>query len=74
MNNTNGQNDERDLLLLMQQQNNNLVQLLQVLRRRRRRRRRAQRGMWVRPWIGRRLELGLYNRLMVELHAIMLTL
>ena len=70
MNNMNGQNQEIDVLLVIQEQINNNIQLLQVLRRRRRRRRRApraERGMWVRPWIGRRFELGLYDRLMVEL-------
>ncbi|XP_034027403.1 putative nuclease HARBI1 [Thalassophryne amazonica] len=44
-----------------------LVQLLHVLQRRRRRRRTAQRAVWVRPWIARRPDLGIYNRLLVEL-------
>ena len=37
----------------------------QHIRRRRRRRRRRQ--FWVRPWIGRRVEFGMYDQLMVEL-------
>ena len=41
-----------------------------VLRRNRRRRRRRQRRVeWVRPWIARRPDLGVYDRLMVELRA-----
>ena len=45
-----------------------MVHLQQLMARRRRRRRRRQaRQMWVRPWIGRRVEIGLYDRLMVEL-------
>ena len=70
MNNMNmDQNDERDLLVVMQAQNNVLVQLHQVLMRRKRMRmrRRVQRDVWVRGWIGRRMELGIYHRLMVEL-------
>ena len=55
-----------------QQHNNQLVQLQQILnqrlnRRRRRRRGRRYRVAWVRPWIGRRFELGIYDRLMVEM-------
>ena len=34
----------------------------------RRRRRRGQRKYWVRPWIGRRRQFGLYDQLLVELH------
>ena len=33
----------------------------------RRRRRRGQRKYWVRPWIGRRRQFGLYDQLLVEL-------
>jgi len=33
----------------------------------RRRRRRGQRRYWVRPWIGRRRQFGLYDQLLVEL-------
>ena len=43
-----------------------LIQLQQVLQRRRRRRR-QQRTVWVRGWISRRLDLGIYDQLMVEL-------
>ena len=34
---------------------------------RRRRKRRGRRRFWVRPWIGRRLQFGLYDQLLVEL-------
>ena len=58
----------RDVLVfLLQQHNNQLLQLQQLLNRRRRRRRKRQRSVWARPWIGRRVEQGLYDRLMVEL-------
>ena len=50
---------------LIQQQNHNLFRLSQVLDRRRRRRR--QKAVWVRGWIERRMEFGLYHQLMVEL-------
>ena len=58
-----------DLVLLLQQHQNQVVQVHQFLieRRRRKRRRRVVRNIWVRDWIGRRPELGLYDRLMVEL-------
>ena len=60
-----------DLVLLLQQHQNQVVQVNQLLidrrRQRRRRRRRVVRNIWVRDWIGRRPELGLYDRLMVEL-------
>ena len=36
-------------------------------RRERRRRRRIRREIWVKPWIGRRRQFGLYDQLMVEL-------
>ena len=53
---------------LIQQQNHNLFRLYQVLDRRRRRRRRGlPRAVWVRGWIVRRMEFGLYDQLMVEL-------
>lgn len=53
---------------LIQQQNHNLFRLYQLLdRRRRRRRRRRPRAVWVRGWIVRRKEFGLYDQLMVEL-------
>lgn len=56
-------------VFLLQQHNNQLIQLHAILNRRRRRRRERRRigRVWVRPWIGRRMELGLYDRLMVEL-------
>ena len=49
------------------------LEFVQLLMRKRqlqqRQRRRRARTIWTRPWIGRRLELGLYDRLMVELRA-----
>ena len=38
-----------------------------INRRGRRRRRRRRRRIWVRPWISRRLDFGLYDQLLVEL-------
>lgn len=63
--------DRIDLVvMLMQQHMNQMVHVHQYLvnrRRRRQLRRRAVRYIWVRDWIRRRPELGLYDRLMVEL-------
>ena len=58
--------------LAIQQLNlhNHLALLLlvrQLDRQRQRRRRRRQRRFWVRPWIGRRHQLGTYSTLMAEL-------
>lgn len=58
------------VVLLMQNQLAAMAQVHQHLvdrRRRRRLRRRVVRNIWVRDWIRRRPELGLYDRLMVEL-------
>ena len=55
------------LALMMHNQNAQVVQLHRILAVRRRRRRRQRRRFWVRLWILRRPELGLYHRLMVEL-------
>ena len=52
---------------LVQQQNQNLLRLQQAVDRRRRERRRMNRAVWVRQWILRRPEHGLYHKLMVEL-------
>lgn len=52
---------------LVQQQNQNLLRLQQTVDRRRRERRRRDRVVWVRQWILRRPEHGLYEKLMVEL-------
>ncbi|XP_052225066.1 putative nuclease HARBI1 [Dreissena polymorpha] len=52
---------------LVQQQNQNLLRLQQAVDRRRRERRRRDRVVWVRQWILRRPEHGLYHKLMVEL-------
>ena len=61
----------RDVLIFMlQHQQNQLIQaqhILAVRRRRRRRRWRVVRNIWVRDWIARRPQLGLYDSLMVEL-------
>ena len=54
------------IIAAIQEHNNQLFQVQQLLQRRRRRRRR-ERTVWVRLWIARRPELGIYNRLMVEL-------
>jgi len=53
------------IIALIQEHNNNLFQGQQLLQRRRKARR--QRVIWVRPWIARRPEFGIYSRLMVEL-------
>ncbi|KAK6166501.1 hypothetical protein SNE40_023170 [Patella caerulea] len=57
------------LVMLFQQHQNQLLQVQQALdvRRRVRRRQRRVRAIWVRQWINRRPQLGLYDRLMVEL-------
>ena len=55
---------------LIQHQNQNLFRLYQVLdRRRKNRRRRRPRAVWVRGWIVRRMNFGLYEQLMVELRT-----
>ena len=63
----------RDVLIfLLQDQNNNIAQQIHHIvdgRRRRRRRGRQQRRVWVREWVARRPNLGLYDRLLVELRA-----
>ena len=58
------------LVMLLLHQQNQMIQVHQALnerRLRRKRRRRVVRNIWVRDWITRRPELGLYHRLMVEL-------
>ncbi|XP_062621654.1 putative nuclease HARBI1 [Saccostrea cucullata] len=57
----------RLIVATIQQHNNQLFQVQQLMQRRRRRRRRNHRAVWVRPWIDRRLDLGMYNKLMIEL-------
>ena len=59
----------RAMVLALNHHQNMMAQAHQLflLRRRRRRRRRIVRQLWVRQWIARRPELGLYDRLMVEL-------
>jgi hypothetical protein len=52
--------------ILIQQQQQNVIRLQQAVDRRRERRRR-DRVVWVRQWIMRRPEHGLYDKLMVEL-------
>ena len=55
---------------LVQQQNQNLLRLQPAVNRRRRERRRRDRVVWVRQWILRRPEHGLYHKLMVELRNV----
>ena len=57
------------MVMLLQQHQNNLLHVQHIMdaRRRRRRRQRQVRVIWVREWISRRPQLGLYDRLMVEL-------
>ena len=62
----------REVLVFMHQyQQNQLIQTQHILAkrrgRRRRRRRRVVRYIWVRDWIARKPQPGLYGRLMVEL-------
>ena len=52
------------LVTVVQQQSVAVAHVADYLRRERRNR---QRSVWVRPWICRRFELGIYDRLMVEL-------
>lgn len=59
--------DPAHLIMLLHQHQNQLLQVQQVLNARRRVRRRRRRAIWVRQWIIRRPQLGLYDRLMVEL-------
>ena len=51
---------------MLQHQQNQLIQAQHILERRRRRRR-VVRNIWVRDYIARIPQLGLYDRLMVEL-------
>lgn len=53
--------------VLVQQQNQNLHILQQAVDRRRRERRRRDRVVWVRQWIVKKPEHGLYDKLMVEI-------
>ena len=57
--------ERRDVLLFMLQ--DQLIQAQHILAERRRRRRRVVRNIWVRDWISKSPQLGLYDRLMVEL-------
>ena len=56
-----------EIAVLQHQQNLVELGLHQVDVIRRRRKRRGHRRFWVRPWIGRRLQFGLYDQLLVEL-------
>ena len=59
--------ERRDVLFfILQHQQNQLIQAQHILERRRKRRM-VIRNIWVRDWIVRRPQLGLYDRLMVEL-------
>ena len=56
------------LLFMLHHQQNQLIQAQHILERRRRKRRRyVERNIWVRDWIARGHQLGLYNRLMFKL-------
>ena len=55
------------IAVLRHQQNLVELALRQVDVIRRRRKRRGHRRFWVRPWIGRRRQFGLYDQLLVEL-------
>ena len=59
--------DPQELLAVVATQHIQLLNLQNILQWRRRQRRKKRRSVWVRPWIGRRLELGIYHQLMVEL-------
>ena len=52
------------VILLLNQQ---VAQVAELNRLRAQRRRRRRRRWWVRPWIARRMELGTYDRLLIEL-------
>ena len=61
--------DDPDWLRMQYEHQQDLVELAlhQVDVIRRRRKRRGHRRFWVRPWIGRRRQFGLYDQLLVEL-------
>lgn len=59
--------DSRERILLVLQQHQTLLAVVLQQLRKRRRRKRAAPYIWVRDWIRRRPQLGLYDRLMVEL-------
>lgn len=59
--------DRNRLVLLLAIQNQQAI--IQAYVRHRRRRRRRDRRWWVRPWISRRPEMGIYNNLLRELRA-----
>ena len=61
-------NDD-DIMLLLLQHQNQMLQVYHALKRRQqsKRKRTVVRNIWVRDWISKRPELGLYDRLMVEL-------
>jgi len=54
-------------IAILQHQQNLMELALHQIHVTRRRRRRGQRRYWVRPWIGRRRQFGLYDQLLVEL-------
>ena len=58
---------EYEIAVLQHQQNLMELTLHQLHIIRRRGRRRRQRRFWIRPWIGRRRQFGLYDQLLVEL-------
>ena len=56
-----------EIAVLQHKQNLVELGLHQVDVIRRRRKRKGRRRFWVRPWIGRRRQFGLYDQLLVEL-------
>ncbi|XP_066285736.1 uncharacterized protein [Branchiostoma lanceolatum] len=63
-----GHNRRHPMFAVIQHQHDIVNLQLHLLRERKRRRRRArQRTVWVRPWIERRQQFGIYHQLMVEL-------
>ena len=59
-----------EIAVLQHQQNLVELALHQVDVIRRRRKRRGHRRFWVRPWIGKRRQFGLYDQLLVELRNV----
>ena len=58
---------EYELAVLQHQHDMNQLALFQFRANRIRRRRGQRRRVWIRPWIGRRRQFGMYGQLLVEL-------
>ena len=54
-------------IAIIQHQNHMIDMSLFMANRNRRRRGQRRRAIWVKPWIGRRLEFGIYDQLTMEL-------